>query len=174
MCAFIPHGERLPKWEAPVSSRQAWSRVSHLLEEWVRKTTVTCYLVGKEFVWLKQKLPHGQFENGVHEATSGGMTQRTAQRLMRYSRECDQVERLLPYHPNPKIKNDTVSLLGPPEPDMKGKRPRKPEAEETWTEERAVAVIMEDIRKITQHCSIEELRSFNKELVKAMAEARRG
>jgi hypothetical protein len=97
----LPWGEKLPKWEASRSSRQAVSRINHLLMEWRSKTHQTCFLVGKELIWLKVRLAHGEFGNAVVEASNNSMTLRTAQRLMKYAKECDLVDRLLSLQSQP-------------------------------------------------------------------------
>src|SRR5262249_1744 len=123
---LLPRGRRLPYWEKPRTRVQSISRINKLIEQWARITEETAYRLGKEFTWLKNSLPHGEFQLAV---ASTPFKIRTVQNLMRHARECDEVNRVLPYHPNPRAgsKNATVALLESPEdPDYaeKVKKPR--------------------------------------------------
>src|SRR6266700_804632 len=109
----LPKGRRLPEWKPPLRTKQSMARLRDITGAWVKKTEETAYLLGKEFIWLKNKLAgiKGAYTNAV---LASGHTLRTAQRLAEHARECDDVNRLLPYQPNKKHKGDTVTLLEPP------------------------------------------------------------
>jgi hypothetical protein len=89
----LPRRRKLPYWEAPRTRQQSLARIRDITAEWVKVTEFTAYKVGKEFIWLKNKLPHGDFSAAVAQTP---YSQRTVQRLMKHARECDEVERLLP------------------------------------------------------------------------------
>src|SRR5262245_56511541 len=95
----IPRGTRLPYWEKARTRVQSISRINKLIEHWARMTEETAYRLGKEFIWLKEVLDHGEFQLAVANTP---LKIRTVQNLMRHARACDEVNRVLPYHPNPK------------------------------------------------------------------------
>src|SRR5262245_226124 len=91
----LPPRRKLPHWDKPRSQVQSVSRINKMLQHWARMTEETAYRVGKEFIWLKNSLPHGGFQNAV---AATPLKIRTVQHLMHHARECDQVNRILPYH----------------------------------------------------------------------------
>jgi hypothetical protein len=164
----LPPRRRLPEWKPAIRAQQSLARVRDITETWRRKTEQTAYLLGKEFIWLKNKLSHGEFVRAVAET---GHHIRTAQRLMEHARECDEVNRLLPYHPN--RKRDTVSLLEPPEIEDKSqldeKKPRHNSEPLNWsaTEEmEAVFKMFENRVARRSMAEIEEARDILLEMVR--------
>src|SRR5689334_19443534 len=95
----IPHGRKLPYWQQPRSAREAIAKINNASREWEKTTEDFVYRTGKWFVWLKNKLPHGEFESAVGETR---FKIRTVRNFMHYAMECDSASRILPYHPNPK------------------------------------------------------------------------
>jgi hypothetical protein len=108
----VPDAPRLKTrfWEAPRNINSSIARVKSHISHWKKVTEETAYLVGKEFIWMRNtRRDHGGFMDAVAQT---GVHIRTAQRLMLHARQCDEVNRFLPYHPN-KRRGDTVSLLEP-------------------------------------------------------------
>jgi hypothetical protein len=172
----LPRKKELPYWEAPRTARQCLSRIKNMTTEWVKVTEFTIYKVGKEFIWLKNnKLEHGEFAKFVAQTP---YTLRTVQRLMKHARECDDVERLLPYHPNKGGKNDTVSLLEPPEIDDKSKLGIiKPDHEPlAWSAQESAEALLKFFEKLTQRRNTEEMEDVAErfqELVREYIESRK-
>jgi len=177
----IPNAPKLNTrlWEAPRNINSSIARVKTKLSAWVKTTNETAYLVGKEFIWMKNTRKHGEFMDAVAQT---GVNIRTARRLMEHARECDEVNRLLDYHPNKK-KRDTVSLLEPP-PDQDDLEEEKPQHEagvsKEWNATDCVRSLLNHYERLVSHRSEEERRdvrtAFNEVAVDAdddFAESRR-
>jgi len=153
----IPQGRKLNTrfWEAPRTITQAISQVNKRFRAWARITEETAYLNGKDFIWMKNSRAHGEFMDAVAQT---GVHIRTARRLMLHARECDEVNRLLPYHPN-KSKADTVSLLEPP-PDEESLEEEKPKheagASKEWNATDAARSVFARYERVVMHRSEEE------------------
>jgi hypothetical protein len=157
----IPQGRRLPYWDKPRNRVQSIGRINKMIEHWSRLTEDTAYRLGKEFTWLKNSLPHGEFQIAVARTP---LKIRTVQNLMRHARECDEVNRVLPYHPNPKAgtKNATVALLeSPPDPaeaaEIKKGKPRFDKEPMAWHASEVAQTLLEIFEKLTRNRKLEEM-----------------
>jgi hypothetical protein len=155
----IPQGRRLPYWEKPRTQVQSISRINKMIEHWARLTEETAYRLGKEFTWLKNSLPHGEFQIAVARTP---LKIRTVQNLMRHARECDEVNRVLPYHPNARDKNATVALLeSPPDPTevekLKKEKPRHDREPMAWSAAEVADALLDIFEKLTRNRKPEEM-----------------
>jgi hypothetical protein len=158
----VPRGHRLPYWQKPRNSREAISKINNALREWSRTTDEMAYRVGGWYLWLKNKLPHGEFQLAVAQTQ---LKMRTVQNFMRHRRECDMMNRILPYHPNPKARgeNATVALLESPEdPDeiqrLKKSKPRLHDSEPlNWNATESARKLFEIYEKFIEHRKIDEM-----------------
>lgn len=163
----VPQAPRLKTryWEPARNIKSSIARVKGHLTHWKRVTEETAYLVGKEFLWIRNtRVSHGEFMDAVAQT---GLHIRTAQRLMAHARECDQVNRLLPYHPN-KSKGDTVSLLEPlPEKENleEAKLKHEPGASKEWNATDCAGSLLMHYDKLTTGRTAEQrqdvLATFN-------------
>lgn len=143
----VPQGWRLRTWETPRTVNQSIARVKNHFRQWGRMTAETAYLAGKEFIWLKAKVGHGNFQRAVEET---GIGKRTAENLMTHARECDQVNRTLPYHPNPKSK----IFIESPEEKLKKEKQEKPSHE--WNATEGAQSLLERFESLTAGRTPEE------------------
>jgi hypothetical protein len=151
---IVPNAPRLNTrfWEAPRNINSSIARVRAKLSAWAKTTNETAYLVGKEFLWMKNTRAHGEFMDAVAQTS---VHIRTARRLMEHARECDQVNRLLPYHPNKK-KRDTVSLLEPPpdQDDLEEEKPKhEPGASKEWNATDCAKNLLARYERLVMHRS---------------------
>ena len=142
-------------WQPPRNINSSIARVKTKLAYWKKVTEETAYLCGKEFIWMKNTRAHGEFMDAVAQT---GVHIRTARRLMVHARECDEVNRFLPYHPN-KRKADTVSLLEPPpdEDDVEEEKPRhEAGASKEWNATDCAQSLLSRYERLVMHRNEDE------------------
>ncbi|HEV8722844.1 MAG TPA: hypothetical protein VGW77_19680 [Candidatus Binatia bacterium] len=158
----IPRGRHLPTWIQPRTKKEAIAKINNATEEWGKTTEEFLYRVGGWFIWLRDKSAHGEFETAVSETR---FKIRTVRNFMNYRRECDMVNRLLPYHPNPKAgtKPATVAVLESPEieskEELKIKRPRHDSEPLNWSAAECAEQVFKIFEKLTQGRKIEEVEN---------------
>lgn len=101
----------LPSFSSPSSIDEARSNIVGL----GTNMSEHAYLVGKNLLYVKGVLNHGQFEAWVERSL--WFTTRTARNFMAYAEKCDEENTLNTYHPKylEKGKAETVSDLATPE-----------------------------------------------------------
>jgi hypothetical protein len=155
---MLPRGRRLPFIDQPRNVKEAIAKINRASEEWGKTTEDFVYRLGGWFVYIKGRLPHGGFEDAVAETRH---KLRTVQRAMKYFAECNATGRMLPYHPNPRVKSDTVTLLEPPAEEQP--KPEKPHYEgghsTEWNSTDCAKMLLGSFIKMTQMRSIEEMQS---------------
>src|SRR5215813_2772825 len=121
---MLPRGRKLPYIDQPRNVREALARINRATDEWAKTTEDFVYRVGGWFTYVKARTPHGGFEDAIRQTR---FNPRTVRRFMVYFGECNAAGRVLPYHPNPHRKSDTVSVLEPPKEEQP--KPEKPQHE---------------------------------------------
>ena len=101
--------EKLPIWVKPASLEIAETRILDL----GRTMHQHAYLLGKELVWVKERLGHGNFLSWIEKNV--WFSQQTVSNVMRFALRCDTSRALLEYHPGklPTIGNSDVGPLPP-------------------------------------------------------------
>ncbi len=87
----------LPQWSAPDCLDKAKER----LWNWGRSLHEHAYRMGRELIWIKEAVGHGDFGRWLKENT--WFSQSTAERRMKFSGQCQESGTLLNYHPRLKI-----------------------------------------------------------------------
>ena len=107
---------------------------------------------------------------------------RTARNFMNYAKQCDEVNRVLPYRPNSRAgKSATVAVLESPEDpaeieDIKSRKPRHDSEPLAWSASETASRILEIFEKMTEHRKIEDVEDaaeLLKDLLSDYVERRR-
>jgi hypothetical protein len=94
----------LPVWNNPKDLDNAKMRIYRLGVNMHQHA----YLVGKDLLWVKEKVGHGNFLDWVD--TNVWFGERTAENFMKFADRCDEQNFLIEYHPR-KLKSATVADL---------------------------------------------------------------
>jgi hypothetical protein len=155
---MLPRGRKLPFIDQPRSVKEAIAKINNATEDWAKTTEDFVYRLGGWFTYVKSRTPHGGFEDSIRQTR---FNPRTVRRFMVYFGECNAAGRVLPYHPNPHRKSDTVSVLEPPAEEQP--KPEKPHHEGghsvEWNATDCAKMLLSSFAKMTQFRSIEDMQN---------------
>jgi hypothetical protein len=148
-------GRRLPYWQKPRSISEAKAKINNATRDVEKTIEDFVYRTGLWFIFVKDHLPHGEFERWVPENTR--FTIRTARNYMRYVNECHTAGRIKPYHPNPDFnKSETVAVLETSEESEKAageKRPKsarhEPKMAMLWNATECARILLQRFQTLT-------------------------